>query len=96
MITKYIRAAMSRAKYETLPDDKSIYGEIPGFQGVWANAKRLDGCQVELQEALEEWMLVRLHDGLELPGIDGIDLEPRNVDEFPPLVPSSAASWFVV
>ena len=91
MLTKYIRAAMRRAKFETLPDDKSIYGEIPGFQGVWANASRLDECRLELQEVLEEWMLVRLHDGLSLPVIDGIELEPRSVDDCPPLVPSSAA-----
>ena len=39
MLTQYIQAAMRQAKYEILSDDGSFYGEIPGFQGVWANAE---------------------------------------------------------
>src|SRR5262245_1854078 len=41
MLTEYIQAAMRRATYEILPEDKTYYGEIPGFQGVWANADTL-------------------------------------------------------
>ncbi len=36
VITDYIRAAMRRARYELLGDG-SYYGEIPEFQGVYAN-----------------------------------------------------------
>ncbi len=36
-----ISGAMPAAKYEILSDDKSFYGEIPGFHGVWANALTL-------------------------------------------------------
>ena len=38
MLTKYIQAAMHQAKYKILSDDDTFYEEIPGFQGVWANA----------------------------------------------------------
>ena len=38
MLTEYIEAAMKKARYEILPDDHSYYEEIPGFQGVYANA----------------------------------------------------------
>jgi hypothetical protein len=34
MLTRYIQAAMHRATYEILPDDRTFYGEIPGFAGV--------------------------------------------------------------
>ena len=37
VITNYIRSAMRRATYEILPDG-TYYGEIQGFQGVYANA----------------------------------------------------------
>jgi len=50
MLTEYIRAAMGRARYEILDDDRSFYGEIPGFDGVWANAETLEGCREELEE----------------------------------------------
>lgn len=38
MLTEYIHAAMRRATYEILSDG-TFYGEIPGLQGVYANAK---------------------------------------------------------
>jgi len=52
MLTEYLQAAMRRAKYELLPDDGSFYGEIPDFQGVYANARTLESCREELQEVL--------------------------------------------
>ncbi len=45
MLKKYIRAAMGRAHYEILVDDSSSYGEIPGFDGVYANADTLEQCR---------------------------------------------------
>jgi predicted RNase H-like HicB family nuclease len=73
MLTEYIRAAMRRAKYEILSDD-TFYGEIPGLQGVYANAKTLEACREELQEVLEGWIILGLRLGHTLPGIDGIEL----------------------
>ena len=53
MLTGYIRAAMRKAHCEILPDDGSFYGEIEGFQGVWADADTLEACGEELVEILE-------------------------------------------
>jgi predicted RNase H-like HicB family nuclease len=78
MLTEYIRAAMHRATYEILPNDRTFWGEIPGFQGVWANADSLEACRDELQEAMEDWIDFRLSKGLRLPVIG--DLDP-NVKE---------------
>jgi len=77
MLTKYIQAAMNNARYEILPDDNSYYGEIPGFEGVYANATKLEACREELQEVLEEWLLLRISQHLPLPSIDGINLVIR-------------------
>ena len=79
MLTNYIRAAMRRARYEILPDDSSFYGEIPGFDGVWANADTLEGCREELEEVLEEWILLRVSKHLPLPSVDGIELTIKEV-----------------
>jgi hypothetical protein len=57
MLTDYIRAAMRRAVYEIL-EDGTYYGEIPGFQGVYANAETLAECAEELQEVLEGWTIL--------------------------------------
>ena len=77
MLTQYIRAAMRKARYEILPDDSSFYGEIPGFDGVYANADTLEECRNELEEVLEEWLLLRVSRNLPLPVVDGIELVIR-------------------
>lgn len=67
MLTNYIQASMHRAKYEILSDDGTYYGEIPGFDGVYANADTLEVCREELEEVLEEWILFRVSRNLSLP-----------------------------
>ena len=73
MLTEYIRAAMSRALYEILPDG-TFYGEIPGFQGVYASTKTLEACRAELQDVLEGWIVLGLRLGHPLPVVDGVEL----------------------
>lgn len=75
MLTSYIRAAMRRAKYEILQDDGTFYGEIPGFEGVYADASALETCREELEEVLEEWILFRVARNLPLPVVEGIELK---------------------
>ena len=69
MITQYIQAAMRKAEYEILEGDEGFYGEIPGFQGVWASAKNLEDCRDELADALETWLLFRISRGLKVPAV---------------------------
>lgn len=79
MIGEYIRATMKRARYEILEDDGTFYGEIPGFDGVWANAETLEGCREELEEVLEGWIVLSLSKNLPLPTVDGISLDVTSV-----------------
>jgi predicted RNase H-like HicB family nuclease len=73
VLTDYIRAAMHRAIYDKL-EDGTYFGEIPGFEGVWASAQTLEACRQELQEVLEDWLLLGLRLGHPLPIVEGIDL----------------------
>ncbi len=79
MLTNYVKAAMAKARYEILPDDKSFYGEIPGFEGVYANADTLEACREELADVLEEWILFRVSRNLSLPVVDGIELKIKQI-----------------
>ena len=79
MLREYMTAAMKRAKYEILDDDKSFYGEIPDLQGVYANAPQLEDCRNMLAEVLEEWLLLSLTKGLPIPVIEGIDLKIKEL-----------------
>ena len=79
MLTAYIRAAMSKARYEILPDDGTYYGEVPGFEGVYANAATLEACRDELESTLEDWILFRVSRNLPLPEAGGVRLEVAEV-----------------
>jgi predicted RNase H-like HicB family nuclease len=74
MSTEYIRTAIGKARYEIL-DDGSFYGEIPGFQGVYANADALEECRGELQEVLEGWIILGLRMGHSLPVVNKLQLD---------------------
>ena len=71
MILDYINRALHHAEYDKL-DDGTFVGEVPGLQGVLANAPTLELCREQLAEVVEEWVLVRLKRDLEIPAIDGI------------------------
>lgn len=79
MLTSYIKAAMRGAHYEILSDDSTFYGEMPTFQGVYANADTLEECREELEDVLEEWILFRVSKGLPLPTVNGIELTIKEV-----------------
>ncbi len=76
MLISYIHNAMKLAKYEILEDGR-YYGEIEGFQGVWAQADNLESCHEELQSALEDWLVLGLRMGHKLPVVAGIQLVPE-------------------
>jgi predicted RNase H-like HicB family nuclease len=79
MLTAYIRAAMNKAKYEILPDDGTYYGELPGLQGVYANAATLEACRAELESTLEDWILFRVSRNLPPPEAGGVKVEVAQV-----------------
>ena len=74
MLAKLIDEAMDRAVYEIIEDEGTYWGEIPGFQGVWARQASLEGCRRELREALSDWIAVRLRLGLPIPVVASLDL----------------------
>lgn len=66
MLARYIRVTMEQAQYEIL-EDQSFYGEIPGFNGVYANANTLQNCRELLKDVLEGWLILGLYLDHSLP-----------------------------
>jgi predicted RNase H-like HicB family nuclease len=73
MLTEYIQAALARSEYKML-DDQTWFAEIPGFDGVWANASTVEACRSELLEVLEEWLILKIRDQDPIPTVEGLDL----------------------
>ena len=69
LITEYIGAALSRARYEIIENEESYYGEVPELEGVWATGKTLEECRHNLVEVIDGWLVVRLKRGLPIPPV---------------------------
>ena len=74
MIFEYCQKAVEKAEYKKL-DDNTWFAEIPALRGVWANGKTVEECRKELITVLEEWIILKLRDGDQLPEIDGITVQ---------------------
>ncbi len=81
MLTEYLPLAMAKAHYELLDEEEGFYGEIPGFQGVFAQAATLEACREELASTLEDWLLFRISRHLATPVLGGMDLAVKEAGE---------------
>ncbi|MDD3554500.1 MAG: type II toxin-antitoxin system HicB family antitoxin [Deltaproteobacteria bacterium] len=73
ILTGYIESALSYAEYDKL-EDGTFSGRIPLCKGVIAFGKTLRECEAELQSTLEDWILVGLKLGHQLPVIEEYDM----------------------
>lgn len=73
VLSDYLDGAMAQAEYDKL-DDGTFAGRIPVCPGVLAFADTLRECERELRSTLEDWLLLGLKLGHELPVVRGIDL----------------------
>ncbi|MEE9307758.1 MAG: type II toxin-antitoxin system HicB family antitoxin [Spirochaetia bacterium] len=80
ILSDYISKALARAVYEKLGDG-TYAGKISECTGVLAFGNSLRECEEELQSTLEDWVLVGLKKGHQLPVIDDIDLNKAIIRE---------------
>ncbi len=73
---------MAEAHYELLDGGEGYYGEIPGFQGVLAQADTLEACRDELASTLEDWLLFRISRQLPIPELHGLSLAVKDSPAF--------------
>jgi predicted RNase H-like HicB family nuclease len=73
ILSDYLKCAMAQAEYDKL-EDGTFYGRIPDCKGVVAFGTTLRECENELNSTLEDWVLVGLKLGQELPVIASLNL----------------------
>jgi predicted RNase H-like HicB family nuclease len=76
MIRAYLDAALKRARYTNL-EDGSYCAEVRGLRGVIATGTTLEACRTALQEVVEEWVLVRVARGLDVPSLGSARIRVR-------------------
>ena len=78
MLTEYIQKVLEKAHYKVL-EDGTWFAEVPGFQGVWANAATVEESRHELMEVLEEWLIFKIRDKDPIPEIEGVTIRVKEV-----------------
>jgi predicted RNase H-like HicB family nuclease len=78
LITDYIDQALHRANYQKV-DEGQFCATVPGLRGVIATGRTLEQCREQLAEVIEEWILVRVAQGLSVPRIGGVTVVPREL-----------------
>jgi predicted RNase H-like HicB family nuclease len=73
VLSDYLDRALSLAEYDKL-EDGSFSGRIPECKGVIAFGSNLRECEQELRSTLEDWVLVGLKLGHELPLLGNLNL----------------------
>lgn len=82
ILSDYLERALAQAEYDKL-EDGTFFGKIPSCKGVVAFGTTLRECESELQSTLEDWVLVGLKLGHELPLIGDMNL--NTMPEYEPL-----------
>jgi predicted RNase H-like HicB family nuclease len=80
IFVRYCEAALKYAQYKKLDDD-TWFADIDRFEGVWGNGVTVEECRNDLISALEEWLILKLQDGDELPVVDGLEIKVSEVAE---------------
>ncbi len=80
ILSDYLERALAEAEYDKL-EDGTFFGKIPSCKGVVAFAATLRECENELHSILEDWVLVGLKLGHELPVIENVNLNMKPVYE---------------
>jgi predicted RNase H-like HicB family nuclease len=79
LFTQYVEKAMQSAEYEFI-EDGTFFASIPGFDGLWGNAKTVELCRNDLRGALESWLIAKLWDrDDDIPVLGKLSLYPRRV-----------------
>jgi predicted RNase H-like HicB family nuclease len=70
VIRSYLDHALRRARYTQL-EDGTYCAEVRGLRGVIATGATIETCRADLESVVEEWILVRVANGLPVPSLDG-------------------------
>ncbi len=76
ILSDYLDRALAQAEYDKL-EDGTFFGRIPACKGVVAFAATLRECEDELRSVLEDWVLLGLKLGHELPILNSINLNGK-------------------
>ena len=74
MFAEYLTKAVEKAEYDRMETGR-YFATIPNFKGLWAEGATVEAARRALLETLEDWLLLGIRFGDELPVVGSINLE---------------------
>lgn len=73
MFAEYLAKAVEKAEYDQTETGR-YFATIPYFKGLWADGATVEAARRALLETLEDWLLLAIRFGDEIPVVGGINL----------------------
>ncbi len=77
-LSQYLDAAMKMAEYNR-DEGGTVVAQVPGLDGFYAQGETFEEARQNLREVIEGNILLALQLGWEIPPIEGIVFEERDV-----------------
>jgi predicted RNase H-like HicB family nuclease len=75
LLAEYARLAARHARFSEL-EPGQWFADVVGLQGVWGDGTSRDEARAELEDAVLSWAALKLSLGVEVPPVDGVDVNP--------------------
>jgi predicted RNase H-like HicB family nuclease len=82
-LMKYLEKALEMAEY--FKDENGVViGRVPNISGFFSQGKNFEEARVNLRDAIEGNILLALQLGLDIPKLEGIEIEEKEYAETHP------------
>jgi hypothetical protein len=89
VVETYVQAAIRNSRFEAFADG-AVLGMVAACPGVIATGADVHACSIDLYARLQLWVRHFLEEGIELPVLDGIDLNAERAQLLQTYAPEPA------
>ncbi len=77
-LRRYVEAALNGAEYRR-DENGVVVGRVPGASGFFAQGDAVEEARDNLRDVIEGNVLLALQLGLDIPHIEGVDIQERSL-----------------
>ena len=83
LLSRYVEEALKLAEYER-DENGVVIARVPGASGFFAQGDTFEEARENLRDVIEGNVLLALQLGLDIPALEGVSIEERDVEAITP------------
>lgn len=83
LLSRYVEEALKLAEYER-DENGVVIAKVPGASGFFAQGDTFEEARENLQDVIEGNVLLALQLGFDIPALEGVSVEERDVEAITP------------